>query len=120
MVSSASAPGSKRAGVISVARDTDEGVDFFRARLALYNAVAGVLSLTFLIVTNVVAVGWLHRSPGALLANRGNQLHLMQLSCFLVGWLICRFSRPSRRSLEILDALSILGVCTCHALMGYV
>jgi hypothetical protein len=33
--SAGSAPGAKRAGVISVARDTDEGLDFFRERLAL-------------------------------------------------------------------------------------
>src|SRR3954468_11473135 len=114
------APGSKRAGVISVARDTHEGLDFFRTRLALYNAATGSLSLVFLVVANIAGARALHRSWSDLLANRGNQFHVLQLSFFLVGWAICRFTRPSRRALEVLDAVLILGVGLCHALMGYV
>jgi hypothetical protein len=121
MASSAgSAPGSKRAGVISVARDTDEGLDFFRTRLALYNAATGMLSFVFLVVANIAGARALHRSWSDLLANRGNQFHVLELLFFLIGWAVCRFARPSRRALEILDAVLILGVGVCHALIGYV
>jgi serine/threonine protein kinase len=113
------ASGPRLRTVISVARDSEEGVGFLRARLALWWAIAAPLSVGFLLVAAVAGRAALGRGCRAQLAHPGVQAHLVQIALIVVLWVAARTLRAGRRGMEALDAGGMVALCACHAFIAY-
>jgi serine/threonine-protein kinase len=107
-----------RSRAISFARNTEEAVDFLRARLALWWAIAVPLSLGFFILANLAGVAALGRTVRQQFAQPGNWAHIAQMAIIVVLWLSCRAARTSR-VLEFIDVAGMVALCTCHAAIAY-
>jgi eukaryotic-like serine/threonine-protein kinase len=98
---------------------TPDDVNLFRERLALWAASFTLLSITASIATSVVGVAVLGRTWGDQLAHPGNRVGLLAPLPLAAVWTICRFGRPSRRLLGLLDVVGTFSFCLSWALMSY-
>ena len=101
----------------SAGGDTEEGREFFQARLALFGKCVFLISGSFLTLSLLGTLG-----TGSALPTRDILPTFYHLFGTLVPgalWLIARRrGRLSTRTLEWLDCTSSLLVCACFALMG--
>jgi hypothetical protein len=107
-------------GLISVERGSFEGAAFLRRRLALCCAALAAISGAFGLVATVLGITQFGFSLADEIARPGNQWHAAQVMIFVLTWIVCRTTKPSARAIEWLDAINIIGACTCHAMMTYV
>jgi hypothetical protein len=107
-------------GLISVERGSSEGAAFLRQRLALCCAALAAMSGAFGLVATALGVTQFGFSLRDELTRPGNQWHAAQVAIFVLTWIVCRTTKPSARAIEWLDAINIIGACTCHAMMTYV
>lgn len=100
--------------------ETEEGRAFYQERIGLAARTLFWLSLGFLVVSNLVAIGFVgdYRVQNAV-RSPTNQWHAFAcVVCFGVAW-TTRRAPLSRATLARLDALSLLALMTSYAAMGW-
>ena len=104
----------------SATSETEEGREFFQARLALFGGWVSVISGSFLVAFVLLTLwnGPHIAIPGVPIGDPS----LYHLAATLVAgalWAVARWSGPLPvRTLEWLEAISTLLMCGCFALMG--
>jgi eukaryotic-like serine/threonine-protein kinase len=99
----------KAATVISVARDTEQGVELLRTRLVLWLGVTAVLAISFDVSANVAGVVALGRTWESQLVHPGNWAVAVEAAFIVALWFVVRLGQPSLRLLELID-VSVIGM----------
>jgi hypothetical protein len=115
----AGAPAPKPKSIISVARNSREGVELLRVRLVLWLRLLAVLAALFYLAANVVGVVVLRRTWARQLAEPGNWISAVQLPVIVGLLLACWLRRPSRWVLEVVDVGATFMLCLVSAVLTY-
>jgi hypothetical protein len=105
--------------VISVDRDTKEGVDLLRRRLVLFWGVVEIICLALFLPAQILGITALQRRWPAQLSHPGTLAQLGSLLVVGAIWFVCRYTRQPRQRLELLDAAAAVSFCLGGALMTY-
>jgi hypothetical protein len=104
---------------ITVARNTQEGVELLRLRLVLWLGLLAVLATGFYLAANIVGVAALGRTWAGQLAHPGNWVCAVQLPVIYGLLLGCRLCRPPLWALETLDVGATVMFCLVSAFLTY-
>jgi hypothetical protein len=105
--------------VISVARDSQGGVELLRVRLEVWLRIIAMLATSFYLSANVLGVAALGRTWTDQLSHPGNWVCAIEVPVIVGLALICRFTRPSRRALEAIDMGATIMLCLVSAFLSH-
>jgi hypothetical protein len=111
--------GERRHGVISVARDTQAGVELFRGRLTLWLGIITTIAISFYASANILGVVALGRTWAEQRAHPGNWVCAVQAPLMVGLWIVCAVTRPSLRMLEAIDVGASVMLCLVSAFLSY-
>jgi len=97
--------------------DSASGAEFIQQRIALFAKLVFIISFSFLITGNSLAIALHGESLRRIFAHREQVAHVCGVALAAGVWLVCRRGRHSLATLEVIDAVALIGIGTAWGLI---
>ena len=97
--------------------DSATGAEFVQQRIALFAKLVAIIAFAQLVVGNGLAIALHGESFRSIFTHRGQLAHLCGTALAAGVWLVCRRGRYSLATLEWIDAVALVGMCTAWGMV---